>query len=120
MASQAIENGNRDQRTVLAGNQYGRTVLNDGASAILGNYSHNVNISGGLHIHVQPPLTSLTIAAVAVHAVTLSQHFLDIISDILAPHTSFEKLVDFEKLSLSRARLDVSWGPEDELLEDVS
>lgn len=99
--------------------QHGNAVVKDNAQAQFGDITQHVNISGGLHVHVTQPLKSLTIAAVAVHALKLANHFHSISTSVVTGRVSRTKLHDFRKFTQSRARLDQSWRPHaDELSLD--
>lgn len=107
MASQEFDYD--EQRVEGAPKQYGNSVLHDRASAHFGDVSHHLNISGGLHLHVQAPLEPLTISAVAVRAANICGQFQNLAANILSQKARHEELLSFENLSHDLASLEQNW-----------
>lgn len=96
--------------------QYRDTIVKDGARAHLG----GVNFDGGIHFHLptQPTMSALaplTGAAVAVHAVTLLEHFLTIGSECSTAKPNWEIVTGFERFSRSLGRLKADWNGSTEV-----
>lgn len=94
-----------------AQNVYGNAVVKSGAHAHLGNVSQDVNINGGinvngnLHLHVQAPLDSLSIAAMVVNIAALCDQFLGLCNDETAKRVVPSEINDFQVLASSLSLL---------------